>query len=36
MGWQKSSDPKMICPAILREVRWGGVEDDVEVSSLSV
>lgn len=36
MGWQKSSDPKMIRPAILREVRWGGVEDDVEASNLSV
>lgn len=36
MGWQKSSDPKMILPAIVRDVRWGGAEDDVEVSSLSV
>ena len=33
-GWQKNSDPKMIRPAILRDVRWGGAEDDVEVSSL--
>lgn len=36
MGWQKSRNPKMIRPAILRAVRWGGAEDDVEVSSLSV
>lgn len=36
MGWQKSRDPTMIRPAILRTVRWGGAEDDVEVSSLSV
>lgn len=34
MGWQKSSDPKMICPAILRDGRWGGDEDDVEVLNL--